>query len=390
MDYIIKNAKIVDKRKTLTGDLWISNGKIKKISNNIDSVGKEIIDGEGKVVMPSFIDMHVHLREPGQTEKEDLITGEKAAVKGGFTHVCAMANTNPVCDNKTIIEYILNKHKENEICGLTQISALTKGLKGEEFVDIDEMLEFTNLFSDDGVNVDDDELFKEALKLSKEKNFKILTHCEPEAETIKRDLKLIEEVGGNLHICHISLRESLDLIKEYKNKGLKFSCEVMPHHIFEWDNDYRVNPPFATKDDRDAMIEGIKEGIIDVIATDHAPHTKKDKENGAPGISGIEEAFSYVYTIFKEEGISLNCLSEKMSYTPSKLLGLDEALIEEGKDANLVLVNLNESHKINTNDFVSKGKNTPFEGRQVYGKILKTIKNGEIVYKNEERKYDNR
>nr|WP_243153434.1 dihydroorotase [Senegalia massiliensis] len=370
--------------------MWISNGKIKKISNNIDSFGKEIIDGEGKVVMPSFIDMHVHLREPGQTEKEDLITGEKAALKGGFTHVCAMANTNPVCDNEKTIEYILNKHKENEICNLTQISALTKRLKGEEFVNIDEMREYTNLFSDDGLNVDDIELFKEALELSKEKDFKILTHCEPEAETIKRDLKLLTDVGGNLHICHISLRKSLDLIKEYKDKGLDFSCEVTPHHLFEWNNEYRVNPPFGTKDDRDAMIEGIKEGIIDAIATDHAPHTKKDKENGSPGISGIEEAFSYVYTVFKEEGISLNCLSDKMSYAPSKLLGLDEALIEEGKDANLVLVDLNESHKINTSNFVSKGKNTPFEGRQVYGKILITIKNGEIAYKNEERKNDNR
>lgn len=381
MDYIIKNAKIVDKRKTLMGDLWISNGKIEKISNNIDSAGKKVIDGEGKVVMPSFIDMHVHLREPGQTEKEDLITGEKAALKGGFTHVCAMANTKPVCDNKETIEYILDKHNKNEICNLTQISALTKELKGKEFVDIDEMKKYTNLFSDDGVNVDDDEIFKKALKLSKEENFKILTHCEPEVETIKRDLKLVEEVGGNLHICHISLKESLDLIKEYKDKELDFSCEVTPHHLFEWDNDYRVNPPFGMKGDRDAMIEGIKEGIIDIIATDHAPHTKKDKENGAPGISGIEEAFSYVYTVFKEEGISLNCLSEKMSYKPAKLLGLDEAIIEEGRDANLVLVDLNEYHKVNSEEFISKGKNTPFEGRKVYGKIVMTIKNGEIVYK---------
>ncbi|MGO1371663.1 MAG: dihydroorotase [Senegalia sp. (in: firmicutes)] len=381
MDYIIKNAKIVDKRKTLMGDLWISDGKIKKISNNIDSVDKEIIDAEGKVVMPSFIDMHVHLREPGQTEKEDLVSGENAAVKGGFTHVCAMANTKPTCDNKETMEYILDKHKENGICDLTQISALTKGLQGEEFVNIDEMRKFTNLFSDDGVNVDDDEIFKEALKLSKEKDFKILTHCEPEVETIKRDLKLVEDVGGNLHICHISLKESLDLIKEYKDKGLKFSCEVTPHHLFEWDNDYRVNPPFGSKTDRDAMIEGIKEGIIDVIATDHAPHTQEDKENGAPGISGIEEAFSYVYTVFKQKGISLNCLSEKMSYMPSKLLGFSEALIEEGKDANLVLIDLNEYHKVNTNNFVSKGKNTPFEGKKVYGKVIMTIKNGELVYK---------
>ena len=363
------------------GDLWISDGKIKKISNNIDSVDKEIIDAEGKVVMPSFIDMHVHLREPGQTKKEDLQSGESAAVKGGFTHICAMANTKPVCDNKEVMEYILNKHNENDICDLTQISALTKGLKGHDFVDIDEMSEFTKLFSDDGVNVDDDELFKEALQLSKEKAFKILTHAEPEVETIKRDLKFLEEIQGNLHICHISLRESLDLIKRYKDKGLKFSCEVTPHHLFEWDNDYRVNPPFASKDDRDAMIEGIKDGTIDVIATDHAPHTRQDKENGAPGISGIEEAFSYVYTVFKEEGISLNCLSEKLSFMPAKLLGLNEALIEEGRDANLVVIDLDDYHTIDTSNFVSKGKNTPFEGRKVYGKVIMTIKNGEIVYK---------
>lgn len=381
VDYIIKSIKIVDKRKTLQVDLWIKDGIIKKVSNHIDAKDKETIDGKGLTLMPSFIDLHVHLRDPGYLYKEDLVTGQKAAIKGGFTHICAMANTNPVCDNKDTIEYILNKHKENNHCNLTQISALTKGLKGLELVDIDEMTKYTKLFSDDGVNVDDEEIFKEALKLSKEKKFTILTHCEPEVEIIKRDLKLLDEIGGNLHICHISLKESLEAIKEYKDKGLDFTCEVTPHHLFHWDDEYRVNPPFGTKGDRDSMIEGIRKGYIDIIATDHAPHSKEDKINGSPGISGIEVAFSKVYTVFKENNISLNKLNEMMSYTPSQILGLEEALIEEGKRANLVLVDLDQSYTINSSAFISKGKNTPFNGRRVWGKVMMTIRDGEIVYR---------
>ena len=381
MDYIIKNIKIVDKRKILKGDLWIKDGIIKKVSNQIDTNNKKVINGKGLTVMPSFIDLHVHLRDPGYLYKEDLITGQRSAIKGGFTHICSMANTNPVCDNKDTMKYILNKHKKNKYCNLTQISSLTKSLEGKELVDIDEMIKYTKLFSDDGVNINDKHIFKEAMKLSKEMNFIILTHCEPEVEIIKRDLEILESIGGNIHICHISLEKSLNIIKKYRDIGLDFTCEVTPHHLFHWKDNYKVNPPFGKKTDRDSMIEGIKGGYIDIIATDHAPHSKEDKLKGSPGISGIEVAFPIVYTVFKEYNISLNKLSEMMSYKPSQILGLEESLIEEGKKANLVLVDLNQNHTIDSSSFISKGKNTPFNGKRVWGKVMMTIKEGDIVYK---------
>nr|WP_252187830.1 dihydroorotase [Anaeromonas frigoriresistens] len=361
--------------------MWIKDGIIKKISNHIDAGDKSVINGKGLTLMPSFIDLHVHLRDPGYLYKEDLYTGQRAALKGGFTHICAMANTNPVCDNKKTMEYILNKHKKNNHCNLTQISSITKGLQGKELIDLEEMLKYTKLFSDDGVNVDNEELFEEVLKLSKEMYFTILTHCEPEAEVIKRDLELLENTEGNLHICHISLKKSLNLIKKYKDKGINFTCEVTPHHLFHWNDKYRVNPSFGKKEDVNAMIKGIKEGYIDIIATDHAPHSEEDKLKGSPGISGIEVAFSKVYTVFKENNISLNKLSEMMSYNPSRILELEEALVEEGKRADLVLVDLNQSYSVDSSTFISKGKNTPFNGRRVWGKVMMTIRDGEIVYK---------
>nr|WP_207750692.1 dihydroorotase [Anaeromonas gelatinilytica] len=360
--------------------MWIKDGIIKKISNNIDSQDKKNIDGRGLTIMPSFIDLHVHLRDPGYLYKEDIITGQQAAIRGGFTHICSMANTNPVCDNKEVMEYILNKHRDNNNCDLIQISALTKGLEGKELVDLENMIEYTHLFSDDGINIDDKELFKEGLKASKEMDFTILTHCEPEADIIKRDLELLEEIGGNLHICHISLKESLEIIKKYKDNGSGFTCEVTPHHLFHWDDEYKVNPPFTRKEDVESMIDGIRKGYIDIIATDHAPHSEEDKLKGAPGISGIEVAFPIVYTVFKNNNISVNKLSEIMSYRPSQILGLEERLIEEGKRADLVLVNLNKSCFIDSQNFSSKGKNTPFNGKRVYGKVMMTIRNGEVVY----------
>ncbi|KGG79741.1 dihydroorotase [Caloranaerobacter azorensis H53214] len=383
---LINNVKIVDAKKVLYGSVLIEDGLIKKIFKEDEDINlpkdTEIIEGKGFALLPSFVDMHCHLRDPGYLYKEDLKSGQKAALKGGYTTLCTMANTKPVCDNTSVLQYIFDKSRKLDLCDIIQISALTKDLEGKELVDFEEMLKYTKLFSDDGKTIFSEEIMKKALILSNKFKFRVLTHCQPEFEIIKRDLNLLEEVGGNLHICHISLKKTLDLIKEFKDKGFKFTCEVTPHHIFGYELDYRVNPSFRKKEDVESLIEGIKQGYIDVIATDHAPHSLEDKRNGAPGISLIEVAFSMVYKVFYENGISLNKLSELMSYNPARILNLNCGLIEEGYDANLILVDLDEEYRIDTDDFISKGKNNPFNGEKVLGKVKMTFKKGSVKYDN--------
>lgn len=377
---LIKNVRIIDANKDIKSDLLVENGKISKINSNIEIENINTIDGGHYVLMPSFIDLHTHLRDPGLTHKEDLESGQKAALKGGFTVLCPMANTKPVCDNPEVINYIINKAENLDLCDIKQVCSITKNLEGDEMIDIKSMIEHTRLFSDDGYTLHNTEIMRDALKLSKELNFKVLTHCQPEFEIVERDLKLLEEVGGNLHICHISLKETLDEIKKYKDRGYKFTCEVGPHHIYGYGLDYKVNPSFAEEEDMKYLIQGIKDGYIDMIGTDHAPHTQEDKENGAPGISNIEVAFQMVNKVFSENQISLNKLSEMMSANPAKLLGLNQGLIEEGLRADLVLIDENCENVIDTSNFISKGKNNPFNGQRVKGKVIMTIRNGKIMY----------
>ncbi len=377
---LIKNTRIVDANKDFKSDLLVEDGKISRIDTNIDSIDAKIINGENYILMPSFIDMHTHLRDPGLTHKEDLETGQRAALKGGFTVLCPMANTKPACDNKETMEYILDKAEKLDLCDINQVCAITKNLEGQEMIDIESMRRYTQLFSDDGYTLHDKDIMKKALELSKELDFKVLTHCQPEEIIVKRDLKLLGEVGGNLHICHISLKETLKEIKKYKDNGHKFTCEVGPHHIYGYGLDYKVNPSFAKEEDMKYLIQGIKDGYIDMIGTDHAPHTEEDKENGAPGISNIEVAFGMVNKVFSENGISLNKLSEMMSLNPAKLLGLNQGLIEEGLRADLVLVDSNCNDIIDTSKFISKGKNNPFDKQKILGKVLMTIRDGKIMY----------
>lgn len=377
---LIKNARIVDAKQDIHGDILIENGVITKIDSNINIDNYKVIRETNYIVMPSFIDMHTHLRDPGYIYKEDLESGQMAALKGGYTTLCSMANTNPVCDKQDIINYIIDKSQKLNLCNIKQVSAITKNLEGKEIVDIDLMRKYTNLFSDDGNTIINEEIMKKALGLSSKYNFKLLTHCQPEYEIVSRDLKLLENIGGNLHICHISLKDTLELIKKYKNKGLKFTCEVTPHHIFGYELDYKVNPSFGTKEDIDGLIQGIKDGYIDVIGSDHAPHSEEDKLNGSPGISNIEVAFSMVYKIFSENNISLNKLSEVMSYNPANILGINRGLIKEGYIADLVLVDINKEYGINTNEFISKSKNNPFNGHRVKGQVVATIKDGHVIY----------
>ena len=380
---LFRNVRIVDANKDFKTDLLVSNGVISKIDENIEIEHESIniVDGNGYVLMPSFIDLHTHLRDPGLTHKEDLETGQKAALKGGFTVLCPMANTKPACDNKEVMEYVLNKAKGLDLCDIKQVCAITKNLDGQEMIDIESMRKYTDLFSDDGYTLFNEEIMENVLRLSSELDFKVLTHCQPEYEIVQRDLKMLKEVGGNLHICHISLEDTLNEIKKYKDEGHKFTCEVGPHHIYGYGLDYKVNPSFAKEEDMRALIQGIKDGYIDMIGTDHAPHTEDDKKAGSPGISNIEVAFAMVNKVFKENNISLNKLSEMMSANPAKLLGLSQGLIEEGLRADLVLIDENETDVIDTRKFVSKGKNNPFNNQKVIGKVIMTIRDGKIAYK---------
>ncbi len=380
---LFRNVRIVDANKDFKADLLVSNGVISKIDENIEIEHESIniVDGNGYVLMPSFIDLHTHLRDPGLTHKEDLETGQKAALKGGFTVLCPMANTKPVCDNKEVMEYVLNKAKDLDLCDIKQVCAITKNLDGQEMIDIESMRKYTDLFSDDGYTLFNEEIMENVLRLSSELDFKVLTHCQPEYEIVQRDLKMLKEVGGNLHICHISLEDTLNEIKKYKDEGYKFTCEVGPHHIYGYGLDYKVNPSFAKEEDMRALIQGIKDGYIDMIGTDHAPHTEGDKKAGSPGISNIEVAFAMVNKVFKENNISLNKLSEMMSANPARLLGLSQGLIEEGLRADLVLIDENEIDVIDTRKFVSKGKNNPFNNQKVIGKVIMTIRDGKIAYK---------
>lgn len=385
MKTLIKNVEMVDADGRRFGKVLIEDGKIKKVykeKGNVKSEYDHEIDGRGYLLMPGFIDMHCHLRDPGYEYKETMETGMQAALKGGFTTLVAMANTKPFMDEAALVKVNLDKAETLQLCNLIQVAALTKEFNDSNLVDIESLRLLTNVFSNDGVSIMNPDMMVAGLKASTEHDFILLTHCQPETELVRRDVELLEEIGGHLHVCHISKKDTLELIAAAKAKGLDITCEVTPHHIFASAMDYKVNPPFRTYPDRRALIEGIKAGVIDMCGTDHAPHSEEDKLKGAPGINNFEMAFAMYYTVFEQNGISLEKLSEMLSNAPAKRLGLKAGLIKERYPADLVLVDLNWEGKINPKEFVSKSKNNPFGGETLKGKVMMTMVKGEIKYDN--------
>lgn len=396
MDLLIKNARIVDCSQDYEGDVYIRNGKIFEIGKSINRDCK-IIEGEGLVLLPSFIDLHSHFRDPGLTYKEDILSGSRAAVRGGYTAVNLMANTKPAASSMEVFEYVKNRANEAGLVYAHQTISITKNLEGIDISHLDEISNEVKFISDDGRGIVDNKVMHDAMIKARDMGIRIISHVEDEglaafdsrlSENLMtmRDVALSEYTGCPLHIAHVSTREAMKCIIAAKKKGTSLTCEVTPHHIALADEiEYRVNPPIRKSEDRDFLIKAIKDDWVDAVGTDHAPHSPEDKKNGAPGISGIETSFSVCYTKLVKEGhISLNKLSEIMSKNPADIFGLNKGRIQIGYDGDLVLVDVNKCFRVDTDRFQSKGKNTPFEGMELYGQIRMTIKGGRVVYSEEE------
>lgn len=420
MKLLIKGGTLVLPDGEKRADLLIDGGKILKIAPAIDEKCKTI-NAEGKHVLPGIIDMHVHLREPGFEGKEDIRSGTAAAVRGGVTQVCCMPNTNPVCDNAVVVNYIINRAQEVGLCKVRPIGAITKGENGESLSDIGKMKSAGAVaLSDDGKSVENSQIMRLAMEYANDFGLKCLCHCEdrnlvdggvvnegynstltglkgsPRAAEdimIAREIALSESLGIPVHICHVSTFSGVELIRSAKARGVKVTAETCPHYfiltddiITSYDTDTKVNPPVREERDRQAIINGLKDGTLDCIVTDHAPHSVKDKNVeynlAAFGISGIETSFALSYTYLVKTGVmSLKELSQKMSAAPAKILNLDGGELKEGGVADITVVNLSKKYVIDPVKFLSKGKNTPFKGYEVYGEVEYTIVDGVVKYK---------
>lgn len=398
MNLLIKNVNLIDESNNFFGDIYIEKGVIKELGTELNKEC-ETLDGKGLVLMPAFIDTHAHFRDPGFEYKEDIESGSKAAVRGGYTTVTLMPNTKPVCSSKEILDYVVNKGKEVGLVDLYQTVSITKNLSGEEINHLREFEGNPNVkaITDDGKGVSDSKIMMEAMKIAKENNWIVMSHAEsPEFSKVDmrlaenmmtwRDITLAKFVDCRLHMSHVSTKEAMKYIIEGKNDGVKVTCEITPHHLALNNkiSNYRVNPPIREEDDVNFLIKAIKMNYVDCIGTDHAPHSKEDKEKGAPGMIGIEQAFSICYTkLVKENHISLNKLSQLMSGNAAKLLNLNKGKLQPGFLGDLVLIDLNKKRIFKEEDIVSRSKNTPFNGMEFYGDVVVTIKNGKIVYKGE-------
>lgn len=423
MKLLIKNGHVVnpesgqDARK----DVLVEDDRIIKVDDSIQEEADTVLDAEGMYVMPGFIDLHVHLRDPGLTYKETLATGGAAAARGGVTTICAMPNTRPVTDTRQMIEELYERAKAECPVHVIQIGAITKGQLGTELADIEGMAKAgCHAISEDGKSVMNASLYRKAMKIAKEAGISVFAHCEDitmveggvmnadekaeelglkgitnsvEDVIVARDILLAKETGVRLHLCHCSTRDSVEMIRLAKEQGLPVTGEVCPHHftlctddIKEDDGNYKMNPPLRAREDVEALKKGLADGIMDVISTDHAPHSEEEKNRSmakaAFGIVGLETSAALTYTELVEPGIlTIMQMAEKMSYNPAKILGLEEkGSVAEGKIADIVLFDAKKEYRIDVNTFASKGKNTPFDGYPVKGEIACTIVDGKIVY----------
>lgn len=428
MKLLIQNGQVIDPASQTNEvlDILIENGIISKIEKKITDKADTVINAEGNWVTPGFIDVHVHLREPGYEYKETIATGTRSAAKGGFTTICCMPNTNPVCDSDIMVEYIKLKSQREGVIHVLPIGAITKGQKGEELSNIGKMAKAgACAISEDGKSVPSSGLLKTAMKYAKMFDIPVLSHCEDialvaggsmnagasaqllglkgisndsEEVIVARDIILAKNTNSKLHICHISTKGSVEILKQAKLAGQNVTAEVTPHHftlsddfITDYDGNTKMNPPLRSKEDVLAIRQALKDNIIEIIATDHAPHSIDEKnceyEKAAFGIVGLETALSLGITVLVGEGwLTPMELIAKMTWNPAKMLGIDNNVgkLSVGKVADITIISPNEIYKINPNTFASKSKNTPFDGFDVKGKVLYTIVEGNIVVANGE------
>jgi dihydroorotase len=423
MQLILRQGRVVDPSQKLNkvADVGIDNGRIAEIAPKISIKGRKEIDARGLVVFPGFIDMHVHLREPGREDAETIESGTNAAARGGFTGVACMPNTLPVNDSETVTSYILKKAQEVSKVAVYPIGAITKGSQGKTLAEIGEMYRAGIVaISDDGHPVQDSQVMRRAMEYSRLFNLPLIDHCEdkdlvaggvmnegyhstllglrgmnPAAEEIQvvRDSILARQTGARVHIAHLSTKRSLEaVVRARKEDNVAITCEVTPHHLLltdelvtSYDTNTKMNPPLRLQEDVDALVQGIASGDIDVIATDHAPHCIGDKMlefDRAPfGIVGLETAVSLICDRFVRTGIlTLERLAQLFSLNPSRILSLDRGTLVQGSWADITVLDMDRKQEVRSADFVSRSRNTPFEGWKLCGGSAMTIVKGKVVW----------
>ncbi|NMA93459.1 MAG: dihydroorotase [Clostridiales bacterium] len=396
MGLLIEGARLVDPDIDICGDILFGEN-IEEIARKIPRSGHNVVDGSGMVLMPAFIDLHAHFRDPGFPEKEDLESGARAALAGGYTAVNLMANTNPICDNADVYGYVMEKAETLDLIHIEQVVAVTKGFDGATTEHWDELPQRVRFLSDDGNGIQSSELMYRVMRKATERGLGLMLHEEDSglskidyrlAEDVMtlRDVYLAEHSGCRVHFSHVSTEASIEAVRRAKRRVSNITCEVTPHHISMADSDYRVNPPIRTRRDAAALIDAILDGTVDAIATDHAPHSDEDKRRGAPGMIGLETAFSTCYEVLVQSGIiSLQRLVELMSSNPARILGLNKGYLKKGMDADAVLVDLEAKRVVTGESLHSKSSNTPLLGRELPAAIVGTIRAGKLLYRNEGR-----
>ncbi len=417
---LIKNGRVIDPANKIDVvlDILINNGKIIEIGNSLTthhSPLTTIIDASGKIVVPGLIDMHVHLREPGYEYKEIIKTGSEAALAGGFTSIACMPNTKPVNDNQSVTDFILDKARKDGVVNVYPVGAISKGLKGEELSEIGELKSAGVVaITDDGKPVMNSELMRRAMEYASMFDLPVISHCEDlhlseggvmnegfvstelglkgipnasEDAMVARDIALSELTGARLHIAHVSTRGAVNLIRDAKNRGVKVTCETAPHYftltekmVNGYNTNAKMNPPLRSEDDLKAIREGLKDGTIDVIATDHSPHeiSEKDVEfDKAPfGIVGLETALPLALKLVKDGIISFTDAIKKLTVNPARILNLSKGTLSTGADADITVIDTEKEWQIDVTKFKSKGKNSPFHGWKVKGMVNTVIING--------------
>jgi dihydroorotase len=433
---LIRGGRVLDPSQQVDaiGDLFIADGEVRWLSTPGTFSAPEscpVIDARGLVVCPGFIDIHCHLRQPGFEEKETIATGTRAAAKGGYTTVCCMPNTNPPVDTRTTVQYILSVAAHEGIVRVLPVGCATKGRAGRELADFSELSASGVIaFSDDGNPIADSSLMQRALEYSRDSGLPVIDHCEDlalsaggvmndgalarrlgfkgtpaaaEEGMVARNIELARATGGSLHIAHVSTAGSVSLIRRAKEDGIPVTAEVTPHHLTMneervinrsgYDTNAKVNPPLRTESDVQSLIAGLKEGVIDAIATDHAPHTDADKrcdfENAAFGISGFETALGNLMRLVHRGELDLVTLVSKLTHEPASFLKrADLGTLKAGATADVTVLDPNMEWVVKTDEFASKGRNTPLAGNTLKGKVMATVYGGEVVYKDDDLKLE--